>query len=76
MVKVSVITVVWNAAAELERTLENLARLERTAAELEVLVIDGGSTDGTRAVIERFGASISYAVSEPVYYTHLRAHET
>ncbi len=65
MVKVSVITVVWNAAAELERTLENLARLERTAAELEVLVIDGGSTDGTRAVIERFGASISYAVSEP-----------
>lgn len=64
MVKVSVITVVWNAAAELERTLENLAALDRSAAELEVVVIDGGSTDGTPEVMERFGELISYGVSE------------
>lgn len=65
MVKVSVITVVWNAARELELTLENLARLDRSAAELEVVVIDGASTDRTPAVIERFRDLVSYAVSEP-----------
>lgn len=65
MVKVSVITVVWNAAAELERTLANLSALDRSAAELEVVVIDGGSTDGTAAVMKRYGDLISYGVSEP-----------
>lgn len=65
MVKVSVITVVWNAAAELERTLSNLAALDRSAAELEVVVIDGASTDGTPEVMERYRDLISYGVSEP-----------
>lgn len=65
MVKVSVITVVWNAAAELERTLSNLAALDRSAAELEVVVIDGASTDGTPEVMERYRDFISYGVSEP-----------
>lgn len=65
MVKVSVITVVRNAAAELERTLSNLAALDRSAAELEVIVIDGASTDGTPAVMKRYESLISYSVSEP-----------
>lgn len=65
MVKVSVITVVWNAAAELERTLSNLAALDRSAAALEVVVIDGASTDGTPQVMERYRELISYGVSEP-----------
>lgn len=65
MVKVSVITVVWNGAAELEATLGNLSVLDCSEAELEVVVIDGGSTDGTRRVMERFGGLISYGVSEP-----------
>ncbi len=65
MVKVSVITVVWNGAAELEKTLSNLTALECSAAELELVVIDGGSTDGTREVMERFGNRIAYGVSEP-----------
>lgn len=65
MVKVSVITVVWNAATELERTLSNLSALDRSAAELEVVVIDGASTDGTPEVMERYRELISYGVSEP-----------
>lgn len=64
MVKVSIITVVWNAAAELEKTLANLSALDRSAAEVEVVVIDGGSTDGTPAVMERYKGLISYGVSE------------
>lgn len=65
MVRISVITVVRNAAADLERTLASLSALEGSAARLEVLVIDGGSTDGTLAVMERWEGFVSYAVSEP-----------
>lgn len=65
MVKVSVITVVWNAASELEKTLANLASLECTAASLEVIVIDGASTDSTPLVMKRYADLISYGVSEP-----------
>lgn len=65
MVKVSVITVVWNAAAELEKTLSNLAALECTAASLEVIVIDGASRDDTPQVLKRYADLISYGISEP-----------
>lgn len=65
MVKVSVITVVWNGAADLEKTLSNLTALDESAAALELVVIDGGSTDGTQEVMERFRDRIAYGVSEP-----------
>ncbi|CDN30381.1 Glycosyl transferase group 2 family protein [Mucinivorans hirudinis] len=58
--KLSIITVVWNAAAELERTLANIYALK--TPEIESIVIDGGSTDGTREVIERYAPD--YWVSE------------
>lgn len=31
----------------------------------EIIVIDGGSTDGTREVVERFGNAVTHFVSEP-----------
>lgn len=47
----SVVTVVWNAAATLPRTIASV-REQRSAAELEYIVVDGGSTDGTLALID------------------------
>jgi glycosyltransferase involved in cell wall biosynthesis len=59
---VAVITAVRNAEATLERTLASVAR--QTWKPLEHIVIDGASTDGTRAILERQGAAVRW-MSEP-----------
>lgn len=53
---VSVIVPVYNGETELVRCLEALRN--SAVAPLEVLVVDDGSTDGSREVAERFGARV------------------
>lgn len=63
-IKVSIITVNLNNAEGLERTLASVAA--QTAKEgWEQIVIDGGSTDGSREVMEKYKNVLAYAVSEP-----------
>ena len=50
--KVSVITPSYNQGAFIERTLASVA--SQSGCEIEHLVFDGASTDGTRAILERF----------------------
>ena len=59
---VSVITVVFNGAAHVEQTIRAVA--EQTYSPVEHIVVDGGSTDGTVAILER-STTIGYWVSEP-----------
>jgi glycosyltransferase involved in cell wall biosynthesis len=59
---VVVITAVRNAEATLERTLASVAR--QTWRPLEHVVVDGASTDGTRAMLERQGPGVRWT-SEP-----------
>ncbi len=61
--KISVITVVLNAARDLEKTLESTIGQDYPG--LEIIIIDGGSVDGTLAVIKRFANRINYWISEP-----------
>jgi glycosyltransferase involved in cell wall biosynthesis len=61
--KVTVITPSFNQAKYLEATIRSVL-LQRYAA-LEYFVIDGGSTDGSRDIIERYAPFLQYAVSEP-----------
>lgn len=61
--KISFITVVRNNAAALRTTLDSLSAI--TYSNKELVVIDGGSTDGTVAVAEEFAHEITYFVSEP-----------
>jgi len=61
--KISVITVCRNSAATIERTIKSV--LSQTYPGIEYIIIDGGSTDGTLAIIECYRAHIHTLISEP-----------
>lgn len=63
MVLLSVITVVLNCAQTIERTIKSVVEQEYEG--IEYIVIDGGSTDGTLNIIERYSDKIQYWISEP-----------
>lgn len=62
-VKFSIITVTYNAADVLERTIKSIARQE--GADIEYLVIDGKSADATLQLIREYEHCINVWVSEP-----------
>ena len=59
---ISVITVVFNAEGLIEDTVKNI--LEQSYPNIEYIIIDGGSTDGTVRKINRFRRKLKYFVSE------------
>ena len=60
---ISVVIAVRNGAATIQRALDSV--FAQTYELIEIVVIDGASTDGTQAVIERNAARIAYHESEP-----------
>lgn len=60
--KVSIITVVYNSVATIEQTI--LSVLNQTYKNIEYIIIDGQSTDGTLQIIEKYRQLITYYVSE------------
>ncbi len=61
-IKVSIITVCYNAAQHIETSIESV--INQTYRNIEYIVIDGGSNDGTLDIISKYRAAISYFVSE------------
>jgi len=60
---ISIITVVYNSLDLLAGTIESV--MSQTYSNIEYIVVDGGSTDGTVAIIEKYADHISQWVSEP-----------
>ena len=59
----SVITVVYNNVKHIERTLKSV--INQTYSDIEFIVIDGASTDGTLNIIEKYRSDIDILISEP-----------
>ena len=60
---VSIITVVYKAAGDLPALLQSVFRLKEQ--DVELIVVDGGSDDGTCELLRQHDAEIDYWISEP-----------
>ena len=61
--KVSIITAVYNGVHTIEECIKSV--LNQTHLNIEYIIIDGGSTDGTLDVIKKYKDKIAYCISEP-----------
>ena len=59
----SVITINYNDKEGLALTMDSV--LSQTYMDFEYIVIDGGSNDGSKAIIEQHQDQLGYWVSEP-----------
>lgn len=60
---VSIITAVYNGERHLARTIQSVR--DQTYRNIEYIIIDGGSTDGTLDIIGKYDAGIACWLSEP-----------
>ncbi|MFV8335279.1 glycosyltransferase family 2 protein [Flavobacterium sp. RSP29] len=62
MAKISIVTVVYNGERYLEKTI--LSVVKQTYKDIEHIVVDGGSSDGTLAILKKYGSDIDVMISE------------
>ncbi|MVM41900.1 glycosyltransferase [Spirosoma sp. HMF3257] len=61
--KVSIITVVYNGAAFIRDCIESI--LNQTYSDIEYIIVDGQSTDGTVEIVQSYGTKVARFISEP-----------
>lgn len=60
--KISIITVVWNNASTIKDAIDSV--LNQTYKDIEYIIIDGASTDGTVEIVQSYGDKITKFISE------------
>ncbi len=60
--KVSIITIVYNNVAYIEDCIQSV--LNQTYKNIEYIIIDGGSTDRSQKIIEKYQSKLAYYISE------------
>src|SRR5436305_15203748 len=60
--KFSVVTISFNQAQFIERALRSV--LEQQGVDVEYIIVDPGSTDGSREIINRFRDRLSHVILE------------
>tara|TARA_Y100000385_G_scaffold274995_1_gene318806 strand:+ start:4063 stop:4806 length:744 start_codon:yes stop_codon:yes gene_type:complete len=60
--KISIITVCYNSSKTIEKTFQSI--ISQTYADIEYIVIDGGSSDATLDIIKKYKKSITKFISE------------
>ncbi len=61
--KVSIVTISFNQAEFVERAIQSV--LAQDYPDIEYIVVDPGSTDGSREIIERYRSQISKIILRP-----------
>lgn len=60
---ISIITVAYNNRFGLEETIKSV--IAQSCKNIEFIVIDGGSDDGSKELLENYSSKINYWISEP-----------
>ncbi|WP_348653120.1 glycosyltransferase family 2 protein, partial [uncultured Sulfurimonas sp.] len=60
--KISIITVVWNNKETIKDAIDSV--LSQTYENIEYIIVDGASTDGTVDIVQSYGDKISKFISE------------
>ncbi len=63
--KVSIITGCLNSAKTIEQTIRSVVGQMQSYENIEYIIIDGGSTDGTLDIIRKYEQNVAYWASEP-----------
>lgn len=61
MISLSIITINYNNSKDLKKTLESVSC--QTCKDFEHVIVDGGSTDGSKELIEKYANTVSYNVN-------------
>ena len=61
--KVSILTIVYNGSATIRQSIDSV--LKQDYSDIEYIIVDGGSTDGTQEIVRSYGDKIAKFTSEP-----------